>query len=67
MKAADTITPPGIGRRQGFKAALLIARRFRGADRLALLEACGLLPYESVKLTARGCQTTNVNYRRPGQ
>jgi hypothetical protein len=66
VKAADTIATPGIGRVQGFCAALFIARRTSGADRISLLEECGLLEYESVKLTARGCQNTIINYERPG-
>ena len=66
MRAADTIAPPGIGRIQGFKAALFIARRTRGADRLALLEEVGLLPYEAVKLQARVSNNLIRNYRRPG-
>ena len=67
MKAADTITPAGIGRVQGFCAALAIAKRWKGADRLALLEECGLLAYESVKLKARISNDLIKNYRRPGQ
>lgn len=67
MKAADTIAPPGIGRRQGFLAALFIARRTSGDDRIDLLECCGLWPYESVKLQARISNRPVVNYRRPGQ
>ena len=67
LKAAGTITPPGISRKQGHLAALFIARRFRGADRIDLLQECGLLPYEPGKRQkARGCATTTVSYRRPG-
>ena len=66
MKAADTITPVGIGRVQGFLAALFIARRWKGADRTALLEEVGLLPYEPVKLQARVSNNLIKNYRRPG-
>lgn len=67
LKAADTITPLGVGRKQGFCAALAIAKRWKGADRLALLEECGLLAYESVKLKARVSNDLIKNYRRPGQ
>ena len=66
MRAADTIAPPGISREQGFKAALFIALRTRGADRLTLLEEVGLLPYEAVKLQARVSNNLIRNYRRPG-
>ena len=66
MRAADTIAPPGISRLQGFKAALFIARRTHGTDRLDLLEEVGLLPYEAVKLQARVSNNLIRNYRRPG-
>ena len=66
MKAADTIAPAGIGRVQGFCAALAIAKRWKGAERVALLEECGLLPYVSVKLQARVSNDLIKNYRRPG-
>ena len=66
MKAADTIAPAGIGRVQGFLAALFIAKHWKGADRIALLEECGLLPYESAKLQARVSNNLIKNYRRPG-
>ena len=64
MRAADTITPPGIRREEGFCAALAIAIRFQGQDRLTLLEECGLLPYESVQPKKR---ISNIHDRRPGQ
>jgi len=67
VKAADTIAPPGIDRKEGFCAALAIAIRFRGADRLELLEECGLLPYESVVPARRISNKTVNDYRRPGQ
>ena len=53
MKASDTIAPAGISRTQGFRAALFIARRSTGADRMFLLEAAGLWPYEAAKLKAK--------------
>ena len=68
MKASDTIAPTGIGRAEGFRAALFIAARTKGDDRLALLEACGLLPYvPGSPYKQRGCATTTVNYTRPGR
>ena len=66
MKAADTIAPPGIGRKEGFCAALAIALRFRGPARLALLEEVGLLPYESVQ-PKRRISNNPIHDRRPGQ
>jgi hypothetical protein len=66
VKAADTTAPPGIRRTEGYCAALFIARRTTGDDRIALWEACGLWPYEPAQPKHR-ISNTLIPIKRPGQ
>ena len=65
------LTGAGLTDEQAREAALFLAGRARDAeDARLLLEACGLVPYESgepPKVKAKAEHSATVKYPRPGQ